>query len=189
MYLNLGFIVNIYGNIAVKHGWYVVYTNPNCEFIVHNALFAIGFDVYLPIAIVGKLTNFHKIPCFPRYLFVRKDCAKHYLLTKTRGVASLVAFGDKPILVADEIIAELKARCEHGSLNLLEKEHPIHVYQRGERVNIPDGPLAGLYATFDSMSNKQHANVLVALFNRARKIRLPLQSITPYDGTQYTYSV
>lgn len=83
---------------------------------------------------------------FTGYIFAKFDADTQLRLVKySRGVGSIVSFGDKPASVDELLIEAIKTRIKDGFVVL---EPPT--FEKGERVEIKEGPLEGIKGIFDS---------------------------------------
>jgi len=85
------------------------------------------------------------IPLFPRYSFARfqVNCLLHKI-NFTRGVDSVVSFGDRPMPVADKIIAIMQAHIAEDGLVKLGEE-----FKYGDTVKIQEGPFSSRMGIFE----------------------------------------
>jgi len=88
-------------------------------------------------------------PVFPSYIFARFDAgAMLHKVWFTRGVDSVVNFGQKPAIVADEIITLIRLRMgTDGFVNLTQEIAP------GDTVRIKGGPLNDFVGVFESKAS------------------------------------
>lgn len=131
--------------------WYAIHTKLREEDRAQSNLMAWGVETFSPKIKVtlhnqfnGKPTVFIK-PMFTGYIFAKFDAAK--LLPKvfyTRGVHSIVSFGDSPHPIEDEVISLIQSRIDKdGFVRLNEDLEP------GDKVTIKDGSFKGLHGIFD----------------------------------------
>lgn len=130
--------------------WYVIHTHPNQEKRANSNLVAWGIETFAPKLkklchrYPGK-TIYAAKPLFPRYIFARFDASK--LLHKvgfTRGVESVVGFGNAPARVDDEIIFLIRSRIgKDGFVHIEAEVNP------GDKVIIKDGPFKDFMAIFE----------------------------------------
>lgn len=163
--------------------WLVVYTNPNCEFLVNYDLFKRGFDTYLPLTEITRNNERRKVPFLSRYLFV-KCCDEQYLLNSIPGITHIVAFGDAFATVPDNVIDNLRSReC---------KEYPKYIpipkldekaleFLPNELIRIISGPHTGLTARFNNRKNKARAMV-TSEGNQSYKLDIPLHAIVAQNN-------
>jgi transcriptional antiterminator RfaH len=153
--------------------WYVVYTHRKQEERAHSNLRSGGIETFSPKLkdyrynrITGAKTQVVK-HLFPRYIFARfrVDNSLHQV-RYTRGVHSVVSFGDQPTPVAEDIISVLKSRVgTDGYVNVGEE------LQAGDEVMIKDGPLKNLVGTFERQM-KEVDRVMILLKTVSYQARL-----------------
>lgn len=133
------------------HGWYAVHTHAKQEGRAESNLRAWQVETFYP-----RLKEYRKAPYsnvlvavtkpfFPSYIFARFDAAR--LLHKicfTRGVRSVVSFGNGPALIDDQIISLLRSKIMKDGLIETEKR-----FTKGSRVQVIDGPLKSLEGIFE----------------------------------------
>ncbi len=119
--------------------WYAIRTKPRQEAIAEAFLAQSGLETFYPrIAPTKSL--------FPGYIFTRFNAVTQLRLVKySKGVSSVVCFGDKPAPVEESLIDAIKARIKDGLVRL---DPPT--FEKGERVEIKGGPLEGVSGIFDS---------------------------------------
>jgi len=134
------------GNAA----WYAVWTQSHFEQAVSQQLSAKGFAAFLPEMSMwskrGGEKRLIRIPMFPGYLFVRDAMAKQsYIeILKARGVVRILEDGwtrltpipDHEIDAIQQVVAADVPVFPH-----------VHLVQ-GDRVEVTEGPLAGLEGFF-----------------------------------------
>lgn len=150
-------------------GYAVIVSQPSFEAVAAEQAVRQQFDVWFPrlrrvVSKRGKRAVVIR-PLFPRYLFVRMtdDWRKLFSL---RGVASLLLRGEKPAIVTDEIIDELKLRCdEAGFYRLAAGER----FADRQSVTVKRGPFAGLVGLYAGPSHQREA-ALFTLLGSVRRI-------------------
>ena len=164
--------------------WHAVYTKMQLEVWAKNNLEERGFEVYLPRYLKqrrhARRTDIVPRPLFPRYLFVRADIdAGHRPRVNTApGVAYLVSFGDRPAVVADSIVEEIKSReSEDGFIRLGRGQK----FLEGDRVKISDGALCDHVGLFQCATDNQRVFILLDLLGRLTRIQVPLDSLVRGD--------
>lgn len=124
--------------------WYAAYTSANHEKRVAQELGWRSVENYLPL--YGSVRRWKdrrvrlEMPLFPGYVFVKMALRERLRVLQVPGVARLVGFeGHHPAPVPVEDIEAIRM-CLAGGHPLL--PHPY--LQRGQRVRVVSGPLAGL---------------------------------------------
>lgn len=155
--------------------WHVVSCKPRQELIAEDHLRRQNFEVYLPRIATRQRRNggWHESvqALFPRYLFVRVNRLHQAIapIRSTRGVVGLVRFGGEPAEVPDEVIAAIHGR-EFEGTGL--HSDPTRQFQRGERIVVLDGPLAGMAGIFASDDGEQRAVILIELLGKTNWVRV-----------------
>ena len=163
--------------------WYVVHTKPRQEQRALENLEAQGYCCYLPVIQAEKIRRQKLIleqePLFARYLFIELDASsggKSWApIRSTLGVSKLVAFGDEPIKVDTQLIELLREK------NLPLAEQTISLHSPGDKVQIKDGPFAGIEAIYEMSDGEARAMVLIELLSKTTRLTLPITSIAKVD--------
>ena len=131
--------------------WYVIHTLPKQEERAEANLIAWGIETFNPKMrerranqFTGQPTYFSK-PVFSRYIFARFEAGK--IISKvnfTRGVQSVVSFGNGPISVDDEIIHLLRSQI--GPDNFMRLGEGL---KSGDTVQIKSGAFKSLTGIFE----------------------------------------
>lgn len=131
--------------------WYVVHTHPRQEERAGGNLALGGIEVLNPKLSVNKsnpytdkLTRVTK-PMFSTYIFARFAYEEQYHKVRfTRGVHSVVSFGDKPTPVEDEIVDLIRSRVgPDGFVNMQEE------LKTGDQVIIKEGKFRHFSGVFE----------------------------------------
>ncbi|MDR0701098.1 MAG: transcription/translation regulatory transformer protein RfaH [Azoarcus sp.] len=159
--------------------WYLIQTKPRLEKYALENLERQGYECYLPIIPAeklrqGKLTVIDT-PLFPRYLFIRlgtNATDKSWgPIRSTKGVSTLVRFGNDPAKADDELIALLKSR-----ENALQ-DAPERLFEQGERVSLTEGPFAGIEGIYQMTDGECRAMVLIELLGKTASLRIDLKGV------------
>jgi len=151
--------------------WYCVHTKPQREkHAVEQLGNQLGFEVFCPdLRITKTIRRVKRLviePLFPRYLFCRFDLGLNFRAVRyAHDVVNLVSFGAQPVVVADQLIQDLKFWVsKEGTL----KTQPF--LSSGDRVQIIDGPMQGLQAVIlEGRSDCERVAVLLSILgNEAR---------------------
>jgi transcriptional antiterminator RfaH len=136
-------------NIMATKRWYTLYTKPNAEYQVANALQQRGVRTYLPeIELAKPQKGRKKKPFFPCYLFIKVDFESIGLgaVQWTPGLRRIVAFGDQPTPLPDDMIYLIRRRL--GEIEAA-GGWPAHPFRPGDTVRITEGPLRNMVAIFE----------------------------------------
>ncbi|MDT0496362.1 transcription termination/antitermination NusG family protein [Algiphilus sp. W345] len=158
--------------------WYVVMTKPRQEQIALAQLTRQGYESYLPIVSErrreqGKYVN-KRVPLFPRYLFVNLDTAVDNTapIRSTVGCCGLVRFGLRLAYLPSGVLEWIQARCREG-----ESRRRQASWMPGRRLDVLDGPFAGLDAVFAAASSHDRVIVLLKLLGASRPVELPQEHL------------
>lgn len=148
--------------------WYVIYTKPNEQERADYNLRAWGIETFNPKMRQARYNEFTDRPTyttkplFPRYLFARFDA--NLLMHKiyfTRGVSTVLNFGDGPVVVEDEIIELMRSQV--GADGLIK---PVDELKTGDQVMIKEGPLKNLVGLFEGQGkDADRVKVLLTTLN------------------------
>lgn len=160
--------------------WFVVHTKPRQEKRALENLERQGYTCFLPTIALRKpyRSGVRTVSeaLFSRYLFVQLDTTLEGRswapIRSTMGVSRLVAFDNTPLPVSDALIELL--RTQQPQMN--EPESP---YRKGDKVEITQGPFAGLEAVYDMDDGERRAFVLIELLQKSARLPLDLADIRP----------
>jgi len=130
------------------NNWYVINTKPRREDSVKMMLEKAGLECYVPKLKVRKFFRGRYSDrvesLFPNYLFARFDPSEHlWMISYTRGVKNVVSSGGKALSVPCEALAYIRSHEEDGFVF-----HPTGTVEVGDRVEVLNGPFAGLQGIF-----------------------------------------
>ena len=91
----------------------------------------------------------------------------------TRGVNRIISFGNQPSAVPDELIAQLKKRVDQSNDSLISD-----LPEKGEQLQVLDGPFRGLNAIFSQIDGDSRAIVLITILSQKVRAVLPLASLS-----------
>ncbi len=159
--------------------WYVIHSKPRQEARALLNLQNQGYTCYLPVCPVQKLRN-GKVktqldPLFFRYLFIQLSLAHSGQswapIRSTLGVSTLLMFGNEPARVAPHLIDVLRDREQ------LVMAEPVALHQPGDKLQITDGPFAGLEAVFQMTDGEARAIVLIDILSRSTKLNVAMDTL------------
>ncbi len=156
--------------------WYVIHIKPRQEQRALENLQRQGFEAWLPMIALeklrrGQLTQVVE-PMFSRYLFIRLDTVQTNWspIRSTLGVSKLVAFGNTPAAVPDDLIAALR------NMPPPPRERMMNP---GDEVQFVAGPLKGLRGIYQQHDGEARAMVLIELLSQPQTIQTELQALRP----------
>lgn len=145
--------------------WAVANTLPHQEARAEDNLRRQGFHAWLP-SILRSRRHARRIdtvraPMFPGYLFVRLDPAgEHWKrINGTFGVRRLLTQGEKPQLLPEPFVSELRASMgEDGVCRLAGPD-----LDAGTRVRVMTGPFADCLATVTALAPGDRVRLLLSV--------------------------
>jgi transcription elongation factor/antiterminator RfaH len=165
--------------------WYVIHTHPKQESRAGSNLRVLGIPILDPKIREPRYNQFSMTPTyvtkslFPRYIFAQFKVHELYHKVRfTRGIYTVVSFGEGPTPIAEEIIMLIKSNIkEDGFVRVDEEIRP------GDRVLVKDGPLKNLAGIFeremketdririllDSVSYQAHVEIERSIVQKANK--------------------
>ncbi len=146
--------------------WYALRTKPHKERYVWNQIQEKGLEAFYPRIAVEPVNPRarRERPYFPGYMFVRADLETTGLnqFQYLPHAIGLVCFGGDPGVVPDNLVASLRSHLRGVGRRALAKS--AHKYERGDKVLIHAGQLAGYKAIFDlRLSGDDRVRVLLDL--------------------------
>ena len=159
--------------------WYLIYTKPRQEKCALQNLEQQGYQCYLPLLPREKLRQgalaLSEEPLFSRYLYIKlaQDImAKSWSpIRSTKGVSRLVRFGAEPAKIDDALVDLLKAH-EASALG-----EPERLYKVGERVQLTQGPFAGIEGVYQMADGDRRVMVLIELMSKNVKVRVAASAL------------
>jgi transcription elongation factor/antiterminator RfaH len=131
--------------------WYVIHTHTKQEDRAGNNLRVLGIPIFDPKIMVRRYNQFSisptyvTKPLFPRYIFAQfKVHDLYHKVRFTRGVYTVVSFGEGPTPIAEEVIMLIRSNIKgDGFVRIDEEVRP------GDRVMVKDGPLKNFAGIFE----------------------------------------
>lgn len=159
--------------------WYCIHTKPQRERNAVEQLGSVfGVEVYFPR--VNVLKTIRRVrrkvtePLFPRYIFCRFDIGSSYRAVRyAHDVVNLVSFGEKPAVVDDQLIDDLKVwACED---RILTSEPRLAA---GDLVQIAAGPMQGLQAVIlEARNDTERVAVLLSILGNYARLTINRQQL------------
>ncbi len=154
--------------------WYTLHTKPKAEYQVATAMQRRGVQTYLPEleSPHGRQERKTK-PFFPCYLFARIDFEVTGLsqLQWTPGLRRIVAFGDRPVPLSDEMIDLIRRKLDGAGAT--GGRPVVHDFHQGDEVHITDGPLQGMLAIFEGPSTpSERVQVLLTFLGHLNRVHV-----------------
>lgn len=146
--------------------WYCIHTRPlkenNVVAYLHETL---GLETYFPRLkrqkTIRRVRRVVTGPLFPRYLFCNFDLSVRYRAVRyAPEVIDVVSFGERPAVVDDAMIAELRSWAGEA-VDVITIQPSL---RPGDQVEITDGPMRGLQAVIlNSRNDRDRVTVLLSI--------------------------
>lgn len=162
--------------------WLAVKTKSRQEAVALENLNRQGFNTYLPRLLIRKhVRNQWRTlsePLFPGYMFLLVDPSVVSLspVRSTLGVTGLVTFGHQLIPIPDDVISFIKM--QEDAAAGAEKLDQLP-FASGDKVQVLEGPFAGLLAVYEMANAKDRAMLLITFMGRQNRIAMPFNHIIP----------
>lgn len=159
--------------------WYVVQSKPGQAERAAQELRNQGYEVFCPTITVERIRAGKRVekvePLFPGYVFIElSELTSNWRpIRSTRGVARVLTFGDRPAVVPDDVVENLRDR-----MRLQSERHNLEPQQP---VRIEEGPFSNLNAVFMEYDGEKRAFLLLELLGRWQKLSVPLAAIRTLD--------
>ena len=169
-----------YENFGIP--WYVIHTRCHHEVRVEELLRQRGLEVFLPRFTQPSRRRDRKIilrlPLFPGYLFVQDvlETTTYHGIIKLPGVVRILANGGGLQPVPQETIESIRL-----ALAVDRPYYPHRYLEKGLRVRVAEGPLAGVVGMIVGVKEKKRKVVIeVDLFQRAVAVELENEAVEPW---------
>ena len=158
--------------------WYAVYTRSRHEKRVQQQLDGSVPECFLPLyQVVRNWKNGKAVvacPLFPGYLFARISYADRKRVLTTPGVVGLVGTRCGPIAIPDEELNALRD-CFERQIRL--EPHPYLTV--GRRVQVKNGPFAGMEGILLRKKGKWRLIVSIDLISRSVAVEIDVSDAAP----------
>lgn len=160
--------------------WLLVRTKPKQERAAVETLATRGAEAYCPRVIEPRWharAPLGPVPLFPSYVFVRCVPAERFAAVNyCTGVTGVVRFGDHLAAVEDELVAGLREReGERGYLVFGDVRRRL---EKGSRVRVVSGPLAGLEGIVTKYApGAERVRLLLSLVSSVRTVEVDARAV------------
>ncbi len=157
--------------------WLAVRTKPRAEQQAQQHLQEQGFTVFSPTITERKRRNnrWQQVTgaLFPGYLFIQVEFGQQdtSVVRSTPGVLNLVRFGQQLVPVPTPVIELLQHIEQSGGPDTAAK------YQPGDRVEITDGPFAGISGVYQQAKGEQRAIMLIEMLGKAQPVAVSVEHL------------
>ncbi|HWS88116.1 MAG TPA: transcription termination/antitermination NusG family protein [Pyrinomonadaceae bacterium] len=170
--------------ISQQLRWHVVYTKNGEEDRADSNLQVGHIETFAPKMRARRIDKFTGKPIstvkplFPRYIFARFNTSEDlHKVWYTRGVHSVVSFGEQPSPVDDEVIEFIKSR--QGEDHLVKIGDDL---QAGDKVVINEGPLKDLAGVFEGAAKERdRVSILLSTVNYQGRVVIERAAVKKAD--------
>ena len=136
-----------------------------------------GVECFLPEIDVNTIRqgkrSVRREPLFKGYLFINLEPIDPvwHKLRSTRGVTKVVSFADKPAVIEDSVIDQIRRGLEQAEM--------AGGIKRGDALEILEGPFRGLNAIFQEYDGETRAMVLIDFLQKQHRVSMNLDQVRP----------
>lgn len=163
---------------AIAPQWFAAYTLPNHEKRVARQLGERDIAHYLPVYESVRQWKDRKMrlemPLFPGYVFVRLALQNRLRVVQVPSVIRLVGFGSEPVAIPEAELTAIRTCLDHRC-----RVEPHAVLQRGQRVRITRGALAGTEGILARKKGISRLVLSVGLIMRAVAVEVNIADVEP----------
>ncbi|SCZ67348.1 transcription/translation regulatory transformer protein RfaH [Thiohalomonas denitrificans] len=163
--------------------WYVVQTKARQESTAQENLQRQGYPSYCPRIAQSRRRrgNWRKViePLFPRYLFVQLTEGKDDFtpIRSTFGVSTMLRFGGKPASLSQQAIEAIRQQEQQ-----LEENDPNKLpWKKGDRLQVLEGPFAGLSGIFQKQSDQERVIILLELLGKENHLKVAANNLATFE--------
>jgi len=165
-------------NVGNMTHWYALYTKPKKEHMVAAHLEEQGVEIYLPTVQrkVRRRDRPDRVVYFPCYLFARLDftVVPRSSIAWMPGIRRIVAFGEQPAVVADDLVRLIRSRLESI------EEVGYGRLRQGDPVRIRSGPMRDLEAVFErAVPSADRVRILLEVMGRMTPVEIDYSDLEP----------
>lgn len=151
--------------------WYLLHCKARQEARAKLNIENQGYDTCLPTVKMQKTIRGKRQvveeALFPSYLFIQIDMenANFNAIRSTRGVNGFVRFGGVPSKIPEKVVEQFQ---------LLEQndDAPEILFASGTKVEIIDGPFAGLQAVYSMPKGEERCMVLLDMMGKQQQLEI-----------------
>ena len=160
--------------------WIAVATQRNAEYRVIQQLERQGYECYCPCTSARRrhrrCNDSAKRPFFPGYVFVRLDRTRDQWrpIMYSRGVRTVVRFGERLGVVPSSVVESLIARERQGGLMPPPAAERLGV---GQHISLSGTLFDDFVGTVQSIDAKDRICVLLELMQRTVKLVVPFDNV------------
>ena len=162
--------------------WFILQFKPNSHNQAKKNLNQQGFKTFLPLHETTSRNTSRFInasrPLFPGYMFITFDRTeiKWHKINNTYGVSRLVTFNSILKSIPATFVENLIKRYD-----LSGKLQPIKKLEKGDQVEVLNGPFTNFIATVETYEDDQRIFILMDLMGRKTQIQTAPDTLRPLN--------
>ena len=161
--------------------WFALSVAPRHEKKVTSQLEQKGYETFLPLYRrlhqYGRRTREYQLPLFPGYLFCRTDPDERLPVLTTPGVFQFLGAGKAPSPIADDEIGAIQIALRVGL-----RMEPHSYWEKGQKVRIAKGPLAGLEGMLIDSNRPLRMVLSITLIQRSVLLEIEADCVVAEAG-------
>lgn len=159
-----------------RQQWFVFYTKSRQEKRVRDILLRRGYEVFLPLQkVIRQWTDRKKkveVPLFTSYIFVKEFQYNIPSILAAPGIAWNIRHNGQPAVLHENDYVLINRFLSTGFF-LEATEVPSKELQRGDSVEVVDGPLQGIRGVVSEEGAEVRMTVVVDSIERAMRVQMP----------------
>ena len=167
---------------SISERWFALRVKSRCEKVVAAIARNKGFEEFLPLYQCRQRWSDRlksvEFPLFPGYVFCRLDPQYRLPLLTIPGVLHFVGIGKVPAPIDDAEIIAIQSAVASGL-----SAEPWPFLEVGQRVQLEDGPLAGLEGFLVEVRKRYRVVVSVTLLKRSVAVEIDREWVAPLDAS------
>jgi transcription antitermination factor NusG len=170
------------GNLnGSPENWYALRVKSRCEKVVGSMVQNKGFQEFVPLYQSRRKWSDRvksvDMPLFPGYVFCRLNPQLRLPVLTIPGALHFVGIGKLPVPIDDAEIASIQSAVRSGLVT-----EPWPFLEIGQRVQLEDGPLAGLEGILVGTAKQDRVVVSVGLLKRSVAVTIERHWARPLYG-------
>lgn len=151
--------------------WYLLHCKARQEARAKLHIENQGYETCLPTVKLQKTIRGKRQvveeALFPSYLFIQIDMenANFNAIRSTRGVNGFVRFGGIPSKIPKKVVEQFQLVAHNDT-------EPLALFAEGTKVEITDGPFAGLEAVYNIAKGDERCLVLLEMMGKQQQIEI-----------------
>jgi transcriptional antiterminator RfaH len=155
--------------------WLVAMTENGRQRLARASCSENGFNTYFPLFRERRMVRGRKALIlsylFGRYFFV-EFAPEWYRLKATLGVDDVLSREERPVLLREAIVDEIRSREDSDGVITLRRG-----FKRGQRVQVKAGPLKGLVGEFERLGNSDREVVFLSMLGQMTRVEFAAGSL------------